>query len=1375
MADLTEGKEVVGPRPAYFQSLREIDDMLRNGSISDVRKVLRSAENELNANKTSLLALMGTAYPQILRIVSTACSLHVTSQNVAGILEDIKHTQVELQAVLTAFSPSEPCAEIPDIPEEHRSGLIGGCLRERAGPDASERYCRGLREWLHVSELWAVALSYSATFQLSGTAQPLPSRKAHQSVLQSYSELSRRIVELLFAGRPLPALYMLCVTGSTLAACLSSSEHWKDPTELQRLLHRHDVYCTSHRLFARTRDMALQCFSNPLPSAALLQKPFPNAKSLQPVRCACSLCRSTALTSTFPSTTMLFEALSVLYLCTGKSELELMRTFTELRHSLMTGLVKSISSPLFPLLEQHTDHTAEQACELLSSTMSASPYITSGECARAAPLSLQHKAVTLAYRVASLLHVVDTSVGVLHIFATATPGKWRADLCRFFSPLCAGDAGPTDSSPCSCAVCAGKQADSVVLHLWTDGSRPPVSAPPPGPANSSQPFARLHKDAQTFVETWKIPVVNALAEGIKLLFASPSSDNAQGPEELETPDSLVVLDQLWRMVLTLVVSYRLYDVSSDPGCGLLLSAGGLAEDNADALSPSSRLADTASASVASIVRQGPGLIGLWRNRRKQRASWLSSGTAGTTPGPEPSETDIESVLDALYNEWVTALLAQVHRVSFATAMRFLWPQEAAVLSEKDISLRLLTFDKELEQLFRLVEGLGDGPGSQGLASSRLLSEPTSSFVDLPTVSPTKPDGPCALSPSCKARAVMEGLLEAVGNAMTHAETAVCRDRASDSFPRHSDGPFAGASTAPGFPLPGQLFLLLSVVQCLDEKGWPSAERRGIAELRLGTLHRVASDLALNPFFSSTRRTYQDLAKRMQALMRHYFHLYWTQGLNKQLSSLREDIASYVAQHPLLIEATCSLPVHSAGLHEDRCKKMDSSEPLTGIRTAQTVSHTVDATTTSLLATGSPSETLGAPVPSGEARAPTTEHSVPATTLVEEPVPAPMTEMLLEHDSKADTHCLSPAEDPDTQADVVHRESEPFQHAHSPSKNVWAPARPLGSLVRFLCVSGFQFHRFVDVYAKHFQPVVPQYVWESLSSDLFQGLASYILSSTLLIYKELFHLDPDLPAKTGITAAHAAQALVDLAVLQQLIPDVKQSDLRYITSTLRERYVRDIVDKTLLNDNNVQGIAYAFLLKHLLLFSPFIHTPLTSPLLQVWRTNRFLPGSPESSAEDCAKAPPIRPVPSKLPFLRGPLPSIAKEGLDTGTRNAQRVLGHRYGDLKSAGTSATTFPSEQYAKPKLLISPSRVTSPSQRSLDPSHPPTISIPAGAPSPSPRSSEKDMSTLSQSTAVDFGSSAYRNVSTFSSFLRGHVEGLSTKVSEVMKQRHASTGAPC
>lgn len=44
---------------------------------------------------------------------------------------------------------------------------------------------------------------------------------------------------------------------------------------------------------------------------------------------------------------------------------------------------------------------------------------------------------------------------------------------------------------------------------------------------------------------------------------------------------------------------------------------------------------------------------------------------------------------------------------------------------------------------------------------------------------------------------------------------------------------------------------------------------------------------------------------------------------------------------------------------------------------------------------------------------------------------------------------------------------------------------------------------------------------------------------------------------------------------------------------------------------------------------------------------------------------------------------------------------------------------------------------------------------------------STGAANIAADLGSSAYRNVSNLSSFLRGHVEGFSSKVSEAMKTR--------
>lgn len=44
---------------------------------------------------------------------------------------------------------------------------------------------------------------------------------------------------------------------------------------------------------------------------------------------------------------------------------------------------------------------------------------------------------------------------------------------------------------------------------------------------------------------------------------------------------------------------------------------------------------------------------------------------------------------------------------------------------------------------------------------------------------------------------------------------------------------------------------------------------------------------------------------------------------------------------------------------------------------------------------------------------------------------------------------------------------------------------------------------------------------------------------------------------------------------------------------------------------------------------------------------------------------------------------------------------------------------------------------------------------------------STGAANVAADLGSSAYRNVTSLSSFLRGHVEGFSSKVSEAMKTR--------
>lgn len=193
-------------------------------------------------------------------------------------------------------------------------------------------------------------------------------------------------------------------------------------------------------------------------------------------------------------------------------------------------------------------------------------------------------------------------------------------------------------------------------------------------------------------------------------------------------------------------------------------------------------------------------------------------------------------------------------------------------------------------------------------------------------------------------------------------------------------------------------------------------------------------------------------------------------------------------------------------------------------------------------------------------------------------------------------------------------------------------------------------------------------------------------------------------------------------------------------------------------NNIcRTIALKFLSDHFLLFAPFfrnrvVHPPSLDSLMNKQRSAQYQSSNLLKVEENVNGSEPpgtrhntfltifpklhtarffvtVYSIPPPFPLLSGELPT--------------KMIQHPH----TAAFNATSTIHSSLATPNALKSPDLGPSLETRST--------------------CQGKNTGRLSHVAAAEFGSSAYRNVSNFSSFLRGHVEGLSSKVSEVMKQR--------
>lgn len=532
-------------------SLSDVDALLCHRSVKDVHRLLERAEHDLKKNRASLTRLMGDAYPQVLRIVSTACSLQASSSKVAKLLDTLKRSQEELQSILIPHS----------APLTNSDEILPELLSDEVQPlecfDAQILECtERLQQWLRVPESWRLALSCCVSVQFGHQSPIFKQEQTYLRLLQAYTDLPRRIVQHLFFGRPLPALFMLCCLAPLSAQLLLSktAAQRDSPSTFLSVVQRYDFYCVTHQLFKRASERAVQLLTDPLP--LLTGKPDIGTPGF--FLCGCSLCHPAFSASSFPSTSRLCEALSVLKLCIPCEDQELEQQFRKARTAVLESRIQRFSENVVSLLNTTNSTTTHIDCKLIDSITAPNTELS----AWSVPSELQRRAMAIAYQFSTLLHILDTSANTLCFFTQSMKQKWKEKLVLLFASKSLVMTSVND--PCTCNFCQNHKGPPDVLHLWAGGTQPPVPVPsatadfPKG--DESQKFPG---NARLFAEVWNRPIVELFDKALELLLRPKDLSSSESVQD--TPEMLIALSHFWRMVCRLekqVTATALYRFTS---------------------------------------------------------------------------------------------------------------------------------------------------------------------------------------------------------------------------------------------------------------------------------------------------------------------------------------------------------------------------------------------------------------------------------------------------------------------------------------------------------------------------------------------------------------------------------------------------------------------------------------------------------------------------------------------------------------------------------------------------------------------------------------------------------------------------------------------
>lgn len=497
--------------------LQRVDTLLRNESVDYLRQILISSELKLLAKRNAVVAVIGDAHPQVLRCATAISNIYSNCKAILDSTATLKDQHSELQSLLLDAGPV------------HRR------LWKRTEDDVEGS---GVSEWLNICpSLWNVLLVKSDPVVESSDVNEIHKdrseserlrkvRKIQRSLVRSYGDLPRAILDLLNESKPLESLCLLCGWGPHLRQRLleisaDPSTTKEDKINISSVVGRQRSYFSCHDLLNRIRMCAIQLLSSPeIPNSIFSNSNIlPSSSTTVPttvplsLHCHCGSCRALLQSFSCPGTFGMLKLLSVVVLTDPISDQAIQRLVVNSRTQLIQKLIKF--SP-----DESTPDLGE--CQLSRLCFNHPDHSTADN-------TNNYRLIQIGYQLSSLIRAIEVTNDILLILENNQFGTVRQLGVELLSSFCKSEELPN----CDCRICSLNKRPNV--HIWGDCSHLPVVSSTPVLSTSDDSLNPNveSSSAQQFSDQWRGVLVNVITEVL---------------DNLKSEHSLNMIDGMWRLV-----------------------------------------------------------------------------------------------------------------------------------------------------------------------------------------------------------------------------------------------------------------------------------------------------------------------------------------------------------------------------------------------------------------------------------------------------------------------------------------------------------------------------------------------------------------------------------------------------------------------------------------------------------------------------------------------------------------------------------------------------------------------------------------------------------------------------------------------------------